>query len=133
MFARTLILTAALLVTTTATAHAGPVPRALRGLKPHQVVETIMAQREGLNLTEQQFVQLDDISLAVRNEKHRFTHQGGKPHSTQHVPMISREEAFELAMAVLTPEQQQRVQALFQVAPATPRTERPYTRPHGKP
>jgi hypothetical protein len=125
-------LTAALLVTTATNGYAGPpVPGAFKNLKPYQVVEQIMAQREALSLTEQQFAQLDQLSLAVRNEKHLYAHQGGKPHNTQHVPMISRGDAFAQAMAVLTPEQQAQVKFLF--PEPVVRAPRRAIAPHGKP
>jgi hypothetical protein len=134
MLARTLIgLTAALLATTAPGAHATdpPVPGAFKGLRPHQVVEQLMAQREALGLTEQQFARLDELSLAVRNEKHWYAHQGGKPHRTRHVQMISRGEAFARAMAVLTAEQQAQMKFLFP-EPVVRATRRP-TVPRGKP
>jgi hypothetical protein len=133
MLARTLIgLTAVLLAGAAPRASADPpVPGAFKGLKPYQVVERIMAQREALSLTERQFARLDDLSLAVRNETHRFTHRGGKPHSTQHVPMISRREAFASAMAVLTDEQQAQVKFLYP-EPLVRAPRRPIS-PHGKP
>jgi Spy/CpxP family protein refolding chaperone len=135
MTARSVLgLTAALLLTATATARAdGPAPQAFRSLKPYQVVEQIMAQKEVLSLTDQQFAQLDDLSIAIRTEKHTYTHQGGKPHNTQHVPMVTRQQAYDQALAVLTPEQQGRLESLYQIpAPAQP-APRKLTVPHGKP
>lgn len=135
MLARTLFtLTTALLIAAPAGAVAGPpLPPRLQNLKPYQVVEQVMAHREVLNLTQEQFDRLDAISLAVRTEKHQFAHRGGKPHRTRHVTMISRGQAFERAMAVLTEEQQERVQSLYQAPLPKPRVERRVIRPHGKP
>lgn len=134
MFTPTALALAAALVTGAAHAPAGPpVPRAYQGFKPYQVVEQVMAQREVLSLTDEQFARLDDLALAIRNEKHGFTHQGGKPHQTQHVPMISRQEAFEQALAVLTPEQQARLQTFAPVPEAARPAPRRVTLPHGKP
>lgn len=135
MLARTLVtLTAALLVAAPARAAAGPpLPEGFKSFKPYQVVEQIMAHREVLSLSAEQFERLDAISLAVRTEKHQFIHRGGKPHRTRHVTMISRGQAFEQAMAVLTAEQQERVQGLFQAPLPKARVERKLTRPHGKP
>lgn len=110
-----------------------PLPAGLRSLKPYQVVEQLMAHQEMLGLSATQFDRLDALSSTIRTEKHQFTHRGGKPHRTRHVPMISRREAFEQAMAVLTPEQQQRVQGLFQAPVPAPRAEKRLTRPRGKP
>jgi len=137
MFARTVLgLTAVLLAAATTAARAdGPVPQALRSLKPYQVVEQIMAQREVLALTDDQFARLDDLSTAIRTEKHRFTHQGGKPHETRHVPMVSRQQAYDEALAILTPDQQATLQALFPAPAPAPvqRAPRKLTVPHGKP
>lgn len=135
MLARTLFtLTAALLLATPATAVAHErVPEGFRSFNAYQVVEQIMVHREVLNLSQEQFDRLDAISRAVRTEKHQFVHRGGKPHRTRHVTMISRGQVFEQAMAVLTTEQQERVQGLFQAPLPKARVERRVTRPHGKP
>ena len=137
MSARTVLgLSAVLLIAAAIPARAdGPVPRSFKSLKAYQVVEEVMAQRQLLGLTDQQFVQLDDLSLAIRNEKHRFIHQGGKPHTTEHVPMVSRQEAYDQALAILTPDQRARFEAIFQ-APAPevkPAAARKPIVPHGKP
>jgi Spy/CpxP family protein refolding chaperone len=128
-------LSATLLITAAVPARAdGPVPPALKSLKAYQVVEQVMAQRALLDLTDEQFARLDDLSLTVRTEKHSFTHQGGKPHFTQHVPMITRQQAYTQALAILTPEQQARFEALY---PAPSSGAKPVARkltvPHGKP
>jgi hypothetical protein len=135
MSARTVLgLTAALLLTTAATARAdGPVPPAFRSLKPYQVVEQVMAQRAVLGLTDEQFARLDDLSLAIRTEKHTFTHQGGKPHVTQHVPMVTRQQAYDRALAVLTTDQRARFEALYAVPAPARSVPRKLTVPHGKP
>lgn len=137
MSARTVLgLTAALLLTTAVTARAdGPVPQAFRSLKPYQLVEQIMAQRQVLSLTDEQFARLDDLSVAIRTEKHRFIHRGGKPHITQHVPMVTRQQAYDQAMAILAPDQQALLQALFSAPAPAPvqRAPRKLTLPHGRP
>jgi hypothetical protein len=135
MTARTVLgLTAALLLGATASARAdGPVPQALRSFKPYQVVEQIMAQREVLSLTDQQFSRLDDLTISIRTEKHSFTHQGGKPHNTQHVPMITQQQAYDEVLAVLTPEQQARLESLYLVLATSERAPRKLITPHGKP
>jgi hypothetical protein len=137
MSARTVLgLTAVLLAAAATSARAaGPVPQALRNYRPHQVVEQIMAQRQVLGLTDAQFARLDDLSVAIRTEKHRFTHQGGKPHVTKHVRMVSQSQAYERALAILDPAQQATLQALFG-APAPVQEKaapRKPTIPHGKP
>ena len=92
-----------------------------------------MAQREVLSLTNEQFARLDDLSLAIRTERHSFTHQGGKPHNTQHVPMVTRQQAYDQALALLTPEQQARLEALYLIPAPAERAGRKLTVPHGKP
>ena len=117
MFAHSLIHAFALAATVTAARADLPVPAGLRSLRPHQVVERIMARREALSLSDAQFARLDDLTIAIRGEKHSFIHRGGKPHRTRHLPMISRQEAFDRAAAVLTPDQQVRLGWLFPGAP----------------
>jgi len=134
MLARTLItLSAAVLLAVPAGAVSPPVPPGLTSLKPYQIVEQIMVQREVLSLTADQFVRLDAISVAVRAEKHRWVHRGGKPHLTRHVTMISRPQAFAQAMAVLTINQQRLLTSLFQAPATDQRPARRPVRPHGKP
>ncbi len=135
MTARTVLgLTAALLLAATATARAdGPVPQALKSLKAYQVVEQIMVQREFLRLSDQQFAQLDQLSVTIRSEKHSFTHTGGKPHNTQHVPMVTQQQAYDRALAILTPDQQARLELLYYVPAPAQRAPRRLTAPHGKP
>lgn len=126
--------TVALLVAPPDGAAGGPpLPPGLRSLKPYQVVEQIMAHREVFNLGQEQFDRLDAISLAVHTEKHRFIHRGSKPHGTRHVTMVSRGQAFERAMTVLTSDQHQRVQGFFQAPLPKSRVERRATRLHAKP
>lgn len=127
-------LTALMLLAAAGTARAdGPVPKVLRSLKPYQVVEQFMAQKEILNLTDDQFARLDELSMAIWSEKHRFTHQGGKPHTTQHVPMVTHQQAYDKAMAILTPDQRARFEALYPAPSPTERTARRPIVPHGKP
>ena len=135
MTARTVLgLTAVLLLGATAIARAyGPVPQALRSFKPYQVVEQIMAQREILSLSSEQFARLDELSIAVRTEKHSYTHQGGKPHNTQHVPMISRQQAYDQALVLLTPEQQARLESLYLIPVTAEPVPHKLITPHGKP
>ena len=134
MSARTVIGLAAVLLATAATARAElPVPASFSSLKPYQVVELLMAEREVLGITDQQFTALDQVSLEIRNERHQFVHRGGKPHRTRHVPMISRQQAFDRALALLTPAQQERVQYLYPASEPVKAAPRKLTRPHGKP
>jgi hypothetical protein len=97
------------------------------------VVEQIMVQREVLSLTDQQFARLDDLTIAIRTEKHSFTHQGGKPHNTQHVLMITRQQAYDEALAVLTPDQQAQLESLYLIPVTAERAPHKLITPHGKP
>jgi hypothetical protein len=81
------------------------VPAALQGLKPHVIVERVLAERERLALSDDQARQLDELHVMIRDEKHRYTHEGGKPHQTTHQQMVTRSQAFADAMAILTPDQ----------------------------
>jgi hypothetical protein len=85
-------------------------PAGLNRGKPHEVVERILGKREQLRLSEAQAQQLDGMHIMIRDEKHRYSHRGGKPHQTTHQQMITREQAFADAMAILSPEQ--RLQAV---------------------
>lgn len=127
MLKRSLLLIAATLlaVAPVSASSQGPVPTQLKKLRPVQVVEQVMAQRQTLALTDSQFAALDDLAQAIRTEKHTFTHRGGKPHQTRHVPMVDQQEAWEDALAILTPEQQVRLTGLY---PATAPAERPAPR-----
>jgi hypothetical protein len=81
------------------------VPAALQGLKPHVIVERVLAERERLALSGDQARQLEELHVMIRDEKHRYTHEGGKPHQTTHQQMVTRSQAFADAMAILTPDQ----------------------------
>lgn len=92
------------------------VPTALRGLKPHQVVEAVAAERQALGLSATQVQRLDSLHLAIRSEPHAYvtSPSPGKAHrNTRMQPMISGQQAFADAMAVLTPEQRTQAQARF--------------------
>ena len=86
------------------------VPPALEDLKPHVIVERVLAERERLALSGDQASQLEELHLMIRDEKHRYTHEGGKAHQTTHQQMVTRSQAFADAMAILTPDQ--RLQAI---------------------
>jgi len=130
----TLALTAVLLAGAVTVARAdAPVPQTFKSLRPYQVVEQVMALREVLSLSDAQFARLDNLSIAIRTEKHRWTHRGGKPHESRHIPMVTRQEAYDQTLAVLSPDQQARLQALFPAPSVAQRAPRKLTLPHGKP
>lgn len=100
-----------------ATAQAAP--GELKSLKPHEVVEEVLRLREPLELTDEQVVKLNELHATVRDEKHQYSHSGGKPHVTRHQAMISRGQAYADAMALLTPAQRQQAVALLTTLPET--------------
>lgn len=130
MFIHTLLQAVALAAAIGAAPGDPPVPAGLRRLPPHEVVAQLLSKRTDLELSWQQTAQLDSLHLAIRSEKHRYTREGLKAHQQRHVPMTSRKEAFGQAVAVLTPEQQSRLEALF---PAAPRAIRRVRGAPGKP
>jgi hypothetical protein len=92
------------------------VPAALRGLRPHQIVEAVAAERQALNLTTVQERRLDSLHLAIRSEPHRYeaAPAPGKAHrNTRMRPMISAQRAYAAALGILTPEQRTRVRVRF--------------------
>jgi hypothetical protein len=92
------------------------VPAVLRSLKPHQIVEAVAAERPTLGLTTPQAQRLDSLHLAIRSEPHAYVSSPstGKAHrNTRMKPMISGQQAFEDAMAILTPEQRLQARARF--------------------
>lgn len=94
-------------------------PAELGALKPHQVVEEVLGLRQELGLTEEQVTQLNELHLAIRDEKHQYSHAGGKPHTTTHVPMVTHNQAYADAMAILTPDQRPRAAELLKTLPET--------------
>ena len=113
---RMLVPSLVLAISASAAAAQEEVPAVLRDLKPHQIVEAVMAERQALGLTSLQERKLDSMHVAIRSEPHRYrtTASPGKAHrNTRMQPMISDQEAFEDALAVLTTEQRGRALARF--------------------
>jgi len=83
------------------------VPASLAAFKPHEVVEAFTAEAKSIGLTQAQLVRLDSMHVAVRDERHRWAPtSGNKAHQTLKMkPMISREKAYNEALAILTPTQ----------------------------
>jgi Spy/CpxP family protein refolding chaperone len=96
-------------------------PAELERLKPHQIVEQVLNLRQELGLTEAQIASLDELHATIRDEKHQYSHAGGKPHKTTHETMITRNQAYADAMAVLTPEQRGKAMPLLTTLPQTVR------------
>lgn len=95
------------------------VPTAFRSLKPHQIVEAVAAERQTLSLTAAQQLRLDSLHLAIRTEPHRYVAAPvpGKAHENFRMrPMISRQQAYATALAILTPDQRNLARARFAAA-----------------
>jgi Spy/CpxP family protein refolding chaperone len=91
----------------------------LSALRPHEVPQQIVGLREELGLTDEQASRLDELHVAIRDEQHQYAHSGGKPHSTVHQAMVTREQAYTDAMAILTPEQRPKAVELLTTLPET--------------
>lgn len=95
------------------------VPQALRSLRAHQIVEAVAAEGQTLDLTPAQQRRLDSLHLAIRNEPHRYV-AGAVPGKAQENfrmrPMVSRQQAYTDALAILTPDQRARAAARFAAA-----------------
>jgi hypothetical protein len=91
------------------------VPAALQSLKPHQIVEAVIAERPALGFTEIQVRRLDSLHQAVRTEPHRYeTAPSLKAHRNVRMkPMISKQRAYTDALAILTADQRTRAAARF--------------------
>jgi Spy/CpxP family protein refolding chaperone len=100
-------------------AQAQDTPEELETLKPHEVVQEVLNFRDRLALTRQQVAQLNELHVTVRDEKHQYSHSGGKPHVTKHEAMITRRQAYADAMAILTPEQRGKAVTLLTTLPET--------------
>jgi hypothetical protein len=98
---------------------ADDVPASLEGLKPHQIVQVFLAERQSLGLTEAQVRDLDRLHIAVRDEPHRYTQHThgakGQPHLMME-PMISKRRAYNDAMSYLTADQQAQAGRRFRAA-----------------
>jgi hypothetical protein len=83
------------------------VPASLSAFKPHEMVEAVISESKFLVLNADQVARLNTLHVAVRDERHRWTKSpGNKTHRHARMqPMISQEQAFADALAVLTPAQ----------------------------
>lgn len=94
------------------------IPLGLASLKPHAVIERILNKQADLALTPEQVAHITAWHEQVADEPHRFKHDPTKkPHDVTHQPMVSRHQAFDSTMAMLTPEQRTRVLEVFQAVP----------------
>ena len=92
------------------------VPASLDALKPHEIVEAFLAERETLALSAQQVLDLHTLHLAVRDEPHRYTrkaHGGKGPEHMMMEPMITKRRAYNDALSYLAADQQARAAARF--------------------
>lgn len=115
MRVRTMLVPVLILAASTPMAAQQEVPAPLKGLKPHQIVEAVAAERQSLELTDVQVSRLDSLHLAVRKEPHRYEPSPSqKAHQNVRMkPMISKQRAYADALAILTPEQRGRAATRF--------------------
>jgi hypothetical protein len=91
----------------------------LGGLQPREVPQQVLRLRGELGLTDEQVSPLNELHVAIRDERHGYSHSGGKPHNTVHQAMNTREQAYTDAMAILTPEQRPKAVELLTTLPQT--------------
>ena len=92
------------------------VPTSLEALKPHEIVEAFLAERETLGLSGQQVLDLHALHIAVRDEPHRYTRKAHGAKGPEHMmmePMITKRRAYNDALSYLTPDQQARAAGRF--------------------
>lgn len=92
------------------------VPPALDGLEPHKIVQVVAAERQKLQLTDEQVAQLDSLHIAVRDEPHKYVKGQRGPKGRRHLmmePMISERRAYNDALSYLTKDQQLAADKLF--------------------
>jgi hypothetical protein len=84
------------------------VPTSLEALKPHEIVEAFLAERETLGLSAQQVLDLHTLHIAIRDEAHRYARKahGRGPEHMMMEPMITKRRAYNDALSYLTPAQQ---------------------------
>jgi hypothetical protein len=98
------------------------VPVSFSDLKPHEIVEAVTSEARAFGLTKEQRAQLDSLHVSVRDERHRWTrgpsHKAHKPLRME--PMISSDEAYGDALAILTPAQRDVIAQRFGQADYVP-------------
>jgi hypothetical protein len=84
------------------------VPTSLEDLKPHEIVEAFLAERETLGLGAQQVLDLHALHVGIQDEAHRYTRKahGRGPEHMMMEPMITKRRAYNDALSYLTPAQQ---------------------------
>lgn len=92
------------------------VPPSLDALKPHEIVEALVAERGSLGLSEEQVRDLTALHIAVRDEAHRYTREAHGAKGPEHMmmePMITKRRAYNDALSYLTADQQARAATRF--------------------
>jgi hypothetical protein len=120
---RASLLTAALIgaVATTPARGQESVPATLENLKPHEIVEAVTSESKTLGLTSVQLGRFDSLHIAVRDERHNWASVPSNKHQTKKMkPMISAEQAYAGAIAILTPDQQKALTRRFDDPGYTP-------------
>ena len=123
MFRASLMTAALIAAVATAPARGQePVPATLQNLKPHEIVEAVTSESKTVDLTPAQLGRLDSLHVAVRDEQHNWeTVPGSHAHTAKRMkPMISAEQAYGSAMAILTPEQRGKLVGRFADSTYTP-------------
>ena len=103
---------------------ADELPPSLDGLKPHEIPEALVAERQKLGLSDDQATNLQNLHVAIRDEPHRYVQAQhgakGHPHMMME-PMISKRRAYNDAMSYLTADQQAAANQLFRARDYKPK------------
>ncbi len=100
------------------------VPASLGDLKPHEIPQAFMAERQRLGLSDAQVQSLQALHVAIRDEKHQYEKRSHGPRGHPHMmmePMVSKRRAYNDALSYLTTEQQASAGRIFRAANYKPR------------
>ena len=103
---------------------AGEVPPLLESLKPHEIPQAFVAERERLGLSDTQVQDLRALHVAIRDEPHRYERRTHGPRGHPHMmmePMVSKRRAYNDALSYLIDEQQTAADRMFRAATYKPR------------
>jgi hypothetical protein len=104
---------------------ADEVPPSLDKLKPHEIPQAILAERQRLELSDTQVQKLQALHVAIWDEKHRYEKHSPGPKGHPHMmmePMVSKRRAYNDALSYLTEPQQAAAYSLLRGAEYRPRT-----------
>lgn len=100
------------------------VPASLDDLKPHEIPQAFLAERQRLGLSDAQVQSLEALHVAIRDEPHRYEKHSPGPKGHPHMmmePMVSKRRAYNDALSYLTTEQQTEAGRIFRAANYKPR------------